>query len=305
MLYKCYKCGKEFERSEESIRLRPVILCRSCISKEINTKVDKTAIAAKRKKTCIKKYGVDNPAKLQDVKDKMAKTCEERYGAKSPLCFEENKEAIDFKQRGKNIKKTMELKYGGCTYASPELREKVQKTCIEKYGQATYGGSKDWLKKREETLIRVYGSLDEAYNQIIGKSKETCLKLYGCENPGFLSVYHRQKIKYNNLDFDSKPELEFYKFFEEKNIDIKRSPCCIEYKVNGKIHKYFPDFMVNGKLYEIKGDHLIDEEGYLIDFYGDCHRLIEKTNCMRQNNVIIILSSQLQNFFNSFKIDED
>lgn len=303
MLYKCYKCGKEFERSEQAIKLRPIAQCRSCQVKESNANRDSQACLEKRKKTCLEKYGVDNPAKSESVKAKRASTCLEKYGAESPLCFNENKSSIDFKQRGQAIKATMELKYGGCTYASAELNSKAQKTCMEKYGQKVFSGTDTWNEKRKQTLIETYGSIENAYKEIIGKSKQTCLELYGCENPGFLSVYHRQKIQYNGLFFDSKPEVEFYKFFQEKGIKIERNVEPLEYSVKGKKHKYFPDFKIGNTLYEIKGDHLIDKDGYLIDFFGDGKRLIEKTECMRQHGVIVIKASQLQEFFDNFKAE--
>ena len=304
MLYKCYKCGREFERSEQAIKLRPIAQCKSCQAKEANANRDEQAFLEKRRRTCLEKYGVDNPAKLNAIKEKQAATFLEKYGAKSPLCFNENKASIDFKKRGQSIKATMESKYGGCTYASEELNNKAQKTCMEKYGQKVFAGTNAWNEKREQTLIKVYGSIERAYEEIIGKSKQTCLELYGCENPGFLSVYHRQKIQYDGFSFDSKPEVEFYKFFQEKGIKIERNVEPLEYEVKGKKHLYFPDFKIGDTLYEIKGDHLIDEDGYLIDFFGDGEKLIEKTECMKQNNVIIIKASQLQEFFDNFKASE-
>lgn len=304
MLYKCYKCGKEFERSESAIKARPQAQCKSCQVRESNKNRDKEACLQKRKQTCLERYGIDNPAKTDWAKNKMAETCKERYGVKSPLCLNENKSSIDFKQRGQTIKKTMQEKYGGCTYASEELNSKAQKTCMEKYGQKVFSGTESWNLKREETLIRRFGSLEKAYEFIIGKSKKTCLELYGTENPGFLSVYHRQKIQYDGLNFDSKPEVEFYKFFKERGIPIERTPVVLHYYVNGKEHKYFPDFRVGNTLYEVKGDHLIDEDGFLINFYESGERLVEKTECMKQNNVVLILASKLSEFFDNFKASE-
>lgn len=304
MLYKCYKCGREFERSEQAIKERPVAQCKSCQLREAYANRDKQACLEKQRKTCLEKYGVDNPAKSDAVKAKQAATCLERYGAKSPLCFNENKASIDFKKRGQTIKATMESKYGGCTYASEELNNKAQKTCMEKYGQKVFAGTNVWNEKREQTLIKVYGSLENAYREIMGKSKQTWLEKYGVDNPGFLSVYRKRKIQYDGLSFDSKPEVEFYKFFQEKGIKIERNVEPLEYEVKGKKHKYFPDFKIGDTLYEIKGDHFIDEEGYLIDFFGDGERLTEKTECLKQHNVILIKASQLQEFFDNFKAGE-
>ena len=40
------------------------------------------AIKEKRKKTCLKKYGVDNPSKDPKIVKKISKVCESRYGVK-------------------------------------------------------------------------------------------------------------------------------------------------------------------------------------------------------------------------------
>lgn len=35
----------------------------------------------------------------------------------------------------------------------------------------------------------------------------------------------------------------------------------IDYEYDGKVHVYFPDFKIDGRLYEIKGDHMLLEDG--------------------------------------------
>ena len=40
---------------------------------------------SKRKKTCLEKYGVENPQQSKEVQEKTQKTCFERYGEKTPL----------------------------------------------------------------------------------------------------------------------------------------------------------------------------------------------------------------------------
>lgn len=70
MLCKCKECGTLFERSENAVKRRPDALCRSCASKLANSRKDKTAAYEKRKNTCLERYGVTNPSKLDSVKEK-------------------------------------------------------------------------------------------------------------------------------------------------------------------------------------------------------------------------------------------
>jgi predicted RNA-binding Zn-ribbon protein involved in translation (DUF1610 family) len=52
----------------------------------------------KRRQTCLKKYGVDNPAKSKEIQQKIESTCLQRYGVKAPA---QNPEI--FKKCFKNI----------------------------------------------------------------------------------------------------------------------------------------------------------------------------------------------------------
>lgn len=304
MDYKCPKCGKIFNRSENSIKKRPYILCKSCTTLETTKNPIKQAEAlAKKKATCLKKYGVDNPAKSDTIKEKSKNTCIEKYGVKSPLCLNENKKNIDFAERGKSIKKTMIERYGGCTYASKELNEKVQKTCMERYGVKVYGGSKEWKESVKNALISKFGSIEDAYKHIREKCNITNLEKYGFENTWMLAS--KTSILYDGIYFDSKPEVEFYKFFKNLGYNVIFEPTYFEYYTGNKKHRYFPDFEINGQYYEIKGDHMLNDNDELIDFYGDKKVLREKTDCMRKNNIIMIRASMLDDFLNNFKAGSD
>lgn len=64
------ECKKEFDR-------------RTLIEKAV-PKVQSSETQAKRKKTCIEKYGVDNPFKSQEIKDKIARTNLSKFGVEHP-----------------------------------------------------------------------------------------------------------------------------------------------------------------------------------------------------------------------------
>nr|DAL61223.1 MAG TPA_asm: endonuclease-like protein [Caudoviricetes sp.] len=91
----------------------------------------------KRRKTCIEKYGVDNPNKCKIVRDKIMQTSIERYGVPYTTQAQEAKE----KKR-----KTFFEKYGNEVATKSEVvKEKARKTCIEKYGVDNIKKS-DWIK---------------------------------------------------------------------------------------------------------------------------------------------------------------
>lgn len=94
----------------------------------------------------------------------------------------------------------------------------------------------------------------------------------------------------NNMEFDSKAEAYYYCYMKDHNHDIKHHPLNLYYlDSNGKKRRYEVDFMVDGKLVEIKGDIQFDENGK--PFFRK-KSWQEKYDCMIENNVEMILSSE-------------
>ena len=87
----------------------------------------------KAKQTCIIKYGVDNPMKCKDVKQKSKETCLKKYGNEYYLAsdtFKNNKTTYIDKS-----KQTCIIKYGVDNPMKLEVvKNKVQNTCLYKYG---------------------------------------------------------------------------------------------------------------------------------------------------------------------------
>jgi hypothetical protein len=57
---------------------------------------------------------------------------------------------------------------------------------------------------------------------------------------------------YNGFWCDSSYELAYLIYCLDHNIKIERNKKYYEYEYEGKIHKYYPDFIVNNELVEIK-----------------------------------------------------
>ena len=124
-----------------------------------------------------------------------------------------------------------------------------------------------WTKAKETGVP--YNLKDETRKKL-GKSNKTrvwteemrkkhseAMKKAVLENPESYTSSNRGRTKqiiYNGIKFQGRWELEFYKYCEEKNINIQRSNEWFEYEWNG-IRKYFPDFYLpDFDLYiEVKG----------------------------------------------------
>lgn len=207
-----------------------------------------------------------------------------------------------------------------CPYCGKELKwfgkagRHYGKTCGSKECHSKYvsehnqGGTPESIEKIKKTKYERYG--DENY-QNVEKIKQTCLKRYGEDNVWKVKSIRRKCIDtlekrtgkrtsscgnyavyYNGLKFDSKTEACFYFWCIENGKNIIFCNKSFQYFVDGVEHTYVPDFIVDDEIIEIKGEHLIDSEGYLLDF--SCQkRLVEKTQCLRDNNVKIIMHQEV------------
>lgn len=166
----------------------------------------------KMKSAYISKYGVDNPFKLEFVKEKIRQTNIERYGQLNPL---KNKEILE------KMKNTTIDRYGGIGWASKDIREKAYKTGeklygdkfnskktketnLEKYG-CEYSSQDPKVKEKiKQTNIERYGvSCSFQAESVKEKIKQTCLKKYGVDH------YNKtEESKENQKNYRNKKILE-------------------------------------------------------------------------------------------------
>ena len=226
---------------------------------------DKAFVQKKRQETWIRKYGVSSPTKSVEVKNKIAKTNLERYGASTPFLMDSFWE---------KAKKTCQDKYGtDFALQSKEIREKGKQTCLEKYGFEYSSQAPEIKEKTNKTFQERY------------------------------KAHHASSIYfYNNLKFDSFPELCFYLYYLKNNFDIHREAIYFTFSFDGRSYNYFPDFKINEKLYELKGDHFLKEDGtwqnpfnHLEDAFMEAKR-----QCALNNGVIILYSKDYQKYIDWF-----
>lgn len=132
--YLCDNCGKELIKSFRRIKEKDY--CIKCK-------------AIESKKTCIEKYGIENPSQLQEVKDKKKNTFLKNYGVEH---FSKT-EDYHIKYINTNLKR-YGVKY---PLQSQIIKEKMKLTNIKRYG-VEYGlQNKDIREKCKQTMLRKYG----------------------------------------------------------------------------------------------------------------------------------------------------
>ena len=290
----CKQCGCESIKTFRSLRLD--FLCSICVNRinQLNPEIQN-----KKKQTCLKKYGVDNYNKTDECKNKIKQTYLKKYGV-------ENINALDAKKE--KIKQVCLKKYGYENASQvPEFKNKVKQTCLEKYG-VEYAFQADVVKEKiKNTILNNYGvnsylQTDECKKLRILKNIETIGVAYSMQNHD-IRISSQQKYLYNNINFDSSWELAYYIWLTDNNIEFEYQPnISFEYMVNGKIHKYFPDFLINDEYIEIKGNQFFDKDNNLINPYTKRILVKKKQKCLIDNKIKILKFEDIKNILKYIKI---
>lgn len=156
-------------------------------------------IVKRRKATLQRKYGADNTMHIQSIKDKVAKTNMKKYGSRSPMGNKDVRKraektlnerygvehsSFESKEIQDKARKTMYERYGGTGVAVPEIKEKVKKTNLRKYGVEWATQIPEAREKAKESYLRKYGfdnpsKADEVKKRI----NDTFMERYGCRYP--------------------------------------------------------------------------------------------------------------------------
>lgn len=186
---KCPVCGKLL--TIKQVRLNVKHCSEKCRSASPITK-------EKIRQTYQKKYGVNAPAQVKEIKAKMSATLMKHYGAASPFASEEirnrarktllERYGVDcaFKDAAirEKAKQTNLKRYGvECNLASKECQEKIKKTVREKYGVDYVSQSKDVIETRRQNMLKKYGvSYSFGIKSVQDKTKQTLLMRYGVDH---------------------------------------------------------------------------------------------------------------------------
>lgn len=309
----CPHCGKQLKGKNASTTTGYLKFCsmkcrsRSAVVKEktkqtclekygAEYQIRSIATKAKIKDTMLDKYGVENPYQVEIVKDKIQQTMLDRYGHRHPMLC---------KQFKAKLKNTCIEKYGVNWTSQLESAKLASKqTCLEKYGVEYSFQSENNKAKAKQTCLAKYGvEYVLQVDEIKEKTKQTFLKRYGVENPAqnrAIRIKSQRRYCFEDVNFDSAPELALYIYLKDHNIDFKYQPDAeFWYTFNNKKRKYMPDFKINDTYVEIKGSHFLDKETntWVNPWNSDLDELYEaKHQCCLTNNVKIIYTEDYQQY---------
>ncbi len=335
----CEVCGKKYTRFENFIygyhkycsmqctgksseRLKK-IKCTNLERFGYDNVVKSPEIRTKIKNTNLEKYGVEYPLQSSDIKEKWKNTNLEKYGCEYSVSSNEIREKVkqtNLEKYGcenvfqsdiikEKIRDTNNEKYYvDNPLQSLDIKEKWKNTNFEKYGCEYSINSQCCQDKVKATNLEKYGCENVFQSDLIKeKIKQTNLEKYGVENyaqTNDFSKYHRKRIEYDGLTFDSSWEVIVYQYCKENNIPCEYQPdITFKYEYDNQIHYYHPDFLINGKLYEVKGDQFFDGDIMICPYDRSKDELFEaKHQCILYNGVLFIRNNEIKKIKNNINI---
>jgi hypothetical protein len=175
----------------------------------------------KKKKSLIKKYGVDHQLKAKVVKEQIKQTCMKRYNVDNPAKLKE----VQQTKRNNFLSKPIEEQQKIVSNS----KKKRDITNLKKYGDEEIFRTNYFFKKREETSIEKYGELHPCKSDIVKNNiKKTNLERYNCKHVFQVDKY-KEKIK-KSISIKTKIklskllevlDLELLSKYENNLIDLK------------------------------------------------------------------------------------
>jgi hypothetical protein len=243
MKFNCVQCGKEVERVNYNIGLCRSCIMTEYFSHFENKKnrLEKT------KKTCLERYGVEYLSQAKHIKEKVKQTCLKnntyekvtkkrkqallkKYGIDNPLKVESIKQQV----MNTNIKR-----YGNtCPLKNKEVKEKSQKTLKKNYNVENPSQSEEIREKRKQTFLRKYNVTN---SMLIKPGK----KVYEYKNTFFDSSWELAYWIYcKDHDIQIERNIEFFFEFKVENKIHRFYPDFI--LENNKFLEIKGDHLLNG-----------------------------------------------------------
>lgn len=217
-----------------------------------NTKsdVEINKIQSKRRKTNLRKYGVDIASKLPNVIEKNKQSHIKNWG--------------DYAMRTNEVlmkrNDTCIERYGGVGMASEELFSKMKKTNVEKYGVEYYSSTNDWYDRCVKTASEKYGKeWVSKVDSINAKQQSGGYSYYDFEFPSGKVVrvqgYEPKVLTKLVVDYDE----------DDIVVGVQNIIDCIgffNYVYENKTHRYYPDIYIKSenRVIEVKSDYTFNKE---------------------------------------------
>ena len=185
------------------------------------------------KKTCINKYGCENPQQNKTIKEKTKQTCYLKYGCENPGQNEEIKN---------KMKTTNLIKYNHFYPSQNEaIKNKIKETNLKNWGTENSSQNEEIKNKKKENCLKKYGVEHHTQNEDI--MDKTCKNAYKLKKYIFPSNKIIDIQGYENFALD---ELIINEKIDESDIitGCKNVPVIWYNDETGKKHRHYVDIFI-------------------------------------------------------------
>jgi len=266
----------------------------------------------KKKQTNLKKYGVEHPLQRPEIQEKMKETNLERYGVKYYNNPEKRRQTnlerygtetlFQNKETQEKRRQTNLEKYGvGSSFQRLEIQEKMKKTYLENYYKKLFNSN------RLKNLIIPLFPLEEYKGTKREKYKFQCIKCKNVFEDDLADGRIPRCFKCYSISTFTKPHKMICEYLEKKNIKLK---------IEKYINPYFVDIFIEpDKIIEVYGDYWhgnpkFYKEGEILDLPSGKISIKEKwekdekrIKCLEKkgNKVLILWEDEINSDFGSIK----
>ena len=169
------------KKTKEQLNLERSISAKKSYASK--TEDEMNAIKDKRKKTNLKRFGVENCYQSEEIKQRIKEICLEKYGVEHHNQREDVKRKID-----ENTIKSQ----GAKRYLQTDIgQQKYRNTCLEKYGVENTFQSEEKKNKIKNTNLKKYGYTVAIKSSIVKEN-----------------LKHNNRLKYNVDYISQRPEIQ-------------------------------------------------------------------------------------------------
>lgn len=183
----------------------------------------------KSKQTLIEKYGVDNPMKVKSIAKKMSTTVKSKSSYEKKLTLNKRKwtnlERYGFESASQNPEIISKIQKAIVENNNIEdIKSKIEKTCLERYGSKTFLSSGYAREKIKQTNIEKYnGPAPMCSDEIKQKTAQTVKERYGVESimmvDDVVQKIHQSKVANNTYGVSSIEEDMYSRLIELFGVD--------------------------------------------------------------------------------------
>lgn len=255
------------------------------------TEEEKEITEEKRRKTNLIKYGVDNISKIDEIKEKKKKTFTDKWGG-----FTFDSDILMDKVNGTNMEK-----YGTIYPSTTDIvKHKMRKTSLEKYG-VEYPTKSDQIKEKvKNTFLEKYGSKNIMFSEDFRSRFEIS------KDPNYVGYLGNREYIFNCDNCGSNYEIGYDNFYKRKLRKVNPCTICngisesssikenelsdfIKSVYNGEIIKKYRDGIeIDIFLPEIKIGFEFNGLYWHSELWKEKNYHINKTNYFRERGIKII-----------------